>query len=77
MSFYYQIQQTVFAISLARIFVDQQYNDCVKSWGGEETYHSDQYKKKGQELLELQQFWQDRLRELETESTKSWLDIVA
>lgn len=64
MSNYNQIQQTVFAIGLARVAVDQQYNDCIKGWGGMETYHSDQLKQKGQELLELQKFWQERLEEL-------------
>ena len=77
MSFYNQIQQTVFAISMARAFVNQQYYECVQGWGGKETYHSDQLKQKGQELLELQQFWQARLEELEKESYRSWLDIVA
>lgn len=77
MSLYNQIQQTVFAIGLARAAVAQQYADCVKGWGGKETYHSDQLKQKGQELLELQQFWQARLEELEKESYRSWLDIVA
>ena len=77
MSFYNQIQQTIFAISMARAFVNQQYYECVQGWGGEETYHSEQLKLKGEKLLELQQFWQERMKELEQESSRSWLDIVA
>ena len=76
MSDYDRLQQTVFAMAMARAFVNQQYYECVQGWGGKETYHSEQLKLKGEKLLKLQQFWQGRIRELEQESARSLLDIV-
>lgn len=77
MSSYDQIQQTIYAITLARRYTDAEFHQAVRGWGNVETYHSDQWKVKGEELLKLQQFWQERMKELEQESSRSWLDIVA
>lgn len=77
MSSYDQIQHTIYAITLARRYTDAEFHQAVRGWGGQETFHSDQWKIKGEELLKLQMHWQEKLDELNREFTKQWLDTVA
>lgn len=74
MSSYDQMQQTVYAIAIARLHVEEQFHQCVRGWGDQETYHSDQIKLKGEKLLELQMHWQEKLDELDRESVRRILD---
>lgn len=77
MSSYNQIQQTIYAITLARRYVEQEFNQCVRGWGNVETYHSDQLKRKGEELLELQLLYQAQLDKINNENARKVLDAMA
>ena len=74
---YDQIQQTIYAITYARRYIDAEFQQAVRGWGGKETYHSDQWKIKGEEYLELQLMYQAQLDKINNENARKVLDAMA
>lgn len=74
---YDQIQQTIYAIAIARGHVEEQFHQCVRGWGNIETYHSDQFKLKGEKLLELQLMFQAKLDDINNKYALQVLDSPA
>jgi hypothetical protein len=64
---YQQIQETIYAIGTARQMNGEEWQRCVRGWGGE-NYHSEVIKKRGEKLRELQAFWENML----VEKTKNY-----
>jgi hypothetical protein len=59
---YQQIQETIYAIGTARQMNSEEWQCCVRGWGGE-NYHSEVIAKRGEKLRELQLFWEQELQE--------------
>jgi|LauGreDrversion4_2_1035121.scaffolds.fasta_scaffold519022_3 hypothetical protein len=64
---YQQIQETIYAIGTARQMNGEEWQRCVRGWG-QENYHSEVIKKRGEKLRELQTFWENML----VEKTKNY-----
>jgi hypothetical protein len=77
MSTYDTIQQTIYAITYARRYIDAEFHQAVRGWGNVETYHSDQWKIKGEKLLELQLLYQAQLDKINNENARKVLDAMA
>ena len=60
---YQQIQETIYAIGTARQMNGEEFQRCVRGWG-QENYHSEVIKKRGEKLRELQTFWEKMLQEM-------------